>query len=112
MNFIKTVKDCCDGEGLIKTTYRPVATLSAEQKAVLNRKANVMFNSGNITDAGRIFITTGYSDGLTRTGDYYIEKNMSLKALRMYLLAHNRRKAEPILEDIASVISSVLKEDN
>ena len=56
-------------EVFIKVTDNPVQGLSSEQKAVLNRKANVMFNSGNIEDARRIYITTGYSDGLTRVGD-------------------------------------------
>lgn len=97
-------------EGFIKVTDNPVQGLSSEQKAVLNRKANVMFNSGNIEDARRIYITTGYSDGLTRVGDYYMEKNESLKALKQYTLAHNARKAEPVFRDIAKVISALIKE--
>lgn len=97
-------------EGFIKVTDNPVQGLSSEQKAILNRKANTMFNSGNIEDARRIFITTGYSDGLTRVGDYYMDKNESLKALKQYTLAHNQRKAEPVIEDIAKIISTLIKE--
>ena len=70
-----------------------------------------MFNNGNIEDARRIYITTGYSDGLTRVGDYYMNKNESLKALKAYYLAHNKRDAEPIYESIAQVISTLLKND-
>ena len=99
-------------EGFIKVTDNPVAGLTSEQKAVLNRKANVMFNNGNIEDARRIYITTGYSDGLSRVGDCYMDKNESLKALKQYTLAHNNRKAEPIYNDIAKVISTLLKEEN
>jgi hypothetical protein len=68
-----------------------------------------MFNNGNIEDARRIYITTGYSDGLTRVGDYYVNKNESLKALKSYYLAHNKRDAEPIYELIAKVISQIIK---
>lgn len=95
-------------DGFIKVTDNPVKGLTADQKVILNRKANAMFNNGNIEDARRIFITTGYSDGLTRVGDYYMNKNQSLKALKAYYLAHNKRDAEPIYEDIAKLISKLI----
>ena len=69
-----------------------------------------MFNKGNIEDARRIYITTGYSDGLTRVGNYYLSKHQSLKALKAYTLAHNKREASQIYEDIAKVISTLLNE--
>jgi len=97
-------------DGFIKVTDNPVSGLTSDQKVILNRKANAMFNNGNIEDARRIFITTGYSDGLTRVGDYYNNKNESLKALKAYYLAHNKRDAEPIYENIAKVISTLIKE--
>lgn len=95
-------------EGFIKVTDNPVGGLSSEQKVILNRKANIMFNNGNVEDARRIFITTGYSDGLTRVGDYYLNKNQRLNALKAYYLAHNKRDAEPIYEDIAKIISTLI----
>lgn len=97
-------------DGFIKVTDNPVAGLTSEQKAILNRKANVMFNNGNVEDARRIYITTGYSDGLTRMGDYYMDKNQGLKALKQYTLAHNTRRAEPIIADLAKIISTLIKE--
>ncbi|MBR6583725.1 MAG: hypothetical protein IKK80_08975 [Treponema sp.] len=96
--------------GFIKVTDNPVGGLTSEQKVILNRKANTFFNNGNVEDARRIFITTGYSDGLTRVGDYYMNKNEPLKALKAYYLAHNKRDAEPIYESIAKVISTLIKE--
>lgn len=98
-------------DGFIKVTDNPVRGLTSEQKSILNRKANIMFNNGNIEDARRIYITTGYSDGLTRVGDYYMDKNQSIKALKQYYLAHNKRKADPIYSDIAIVISKILEKD-
>lgn len=97
-------------EGFIKVTDNPVSTLNSEQKVILNRKGNVLFNQGDIESARRIFTTTGYSDGLTRVGDVYQEKNESLKALKQYVLAHNKGKSEPIYEKMAEVISCLLKE--
>lgn len=96
-------------DGFIKVTDNPVKSLSSEQKVALNRKGNILFNQGDIESARRIFITTGYSDGLTRVGDKYAEKNESLKALKLFILAHNKNKADAIYERIAQVISGLLK---
>ncbi len=98
------------GEGFIKVTDLPVGNLSPQQRVMLNRKANALFNDGKIEMAERIFITTGYSDGLTRCGDTYAEKNEYIKALRLYLLAHNKRKSDPLIEKIAGMVSTMLKE--
>ena len=98
------------GEGFIKVTDLPVGTLSPQQRVMLNRKANALFNDGKIEMAERIFVTTGYSDGLTRCGDSYAEKNEYIKALRLYLLAHNKRKSDPLIEKIAGMVSTMLKE--
>lgn len=109
-NFVKNLQEKKIPDGFIKLTDNPVEGLSSEQKVILNRKANTMFNNGNVEDARRIFITTGYSDGLSRVGNYYLEKKESLKALKAYYLAHNNREAEPIYEKIAQVISNLLKD--
>ncbi len=95
--------------GFIKTTETSQNTLSSPQKALLNRRGNEFFNSGDVEAAKRIFMTTGYSDGLTRIGDYYAEKNLEIDALKMYWLAHNRRKFEPIIKNISGLISAVIE---
>ena len=93
----------------IKTSDLPLDGLSDQQKVALNRKANALFNEGKVEMANRIFITTGYSDGLTRIGDNYNKENKYLDALKMYLLAHNKRKSEPIIEKISQTVSVMLK---
>lgn len=108
--FKKTVAESSVPDGFIKVTDKPVQSLTSEQKVVLNRKGNVLFNEGKIEEATRIFVTTGYSDGLTRVGDVFMKKNESLQALKFYLLARNMKKAEPIFEKISGVISILLKE--
>lgn len=93
----------------IKTSDLPLEGLSDQQKVALNRRANALLNEGKIEMAKRIFITTGYSDGLTRIGDNYNKENKYLDALKMYLLAHNKRKSEPIIEKISQTVSVMLK---
>ena len=92
----------------IKVTSVPV---EGSQKAALNRKGNQLFNEGNIEGARRVFLTTGYSDGLSRVGDYYKSKNRPLEALRMYWLAPNRKKTESLIEQTAYIIQSMIHEE-
>lgn len=96
-------------EGFIKVTDKPIQGLSSEQKVVLNRKGNVLFNEGKFDAACRIFVTTGYSDGLVRVGDLYMKQNKPLLALKYYMLAKNKAKSESIYEKISNVISVMLK---
>lgn len=98
-------------EGFIRVIDRPNAKLSSADKAVLNRKANEAFNNGNIEAARRIYTATGYSDGLTRVGDRYMEKKRPLTALKQYILAHNSRKTSPMYGNIAQIISAMLSSD-
>lgn len=97
-------------QGFIKVTDNPVSTLTPQQKVILNRKGNILFNQGQIDSARRIYTTTGYSDGLTRVGDKLAAKNDNLGALKQYILAHNKAKTEPIIKKMAGIISILLKE--
>ena len=90
------------------TTKEPV---EGTQKAALNRKGNQLFNNGDIEAAKRVFMTTGYSDGLRRVGDYYKSKSRPLEALRMYWIAPDKTKTEPIIEQLAGVIQSMLHDE-
>jgi len=90
----------------IKTTVKPA--IDGSSKAALNRKGNILFNSGDIEGARRVFLTTGYSDGLTRIGDYYSSRGLALDALRMYWIAPDRKKAEPIIMQLSSIIHDLL----
>ena len=100
-----------DDKHFIKVTENALTPLSSEQKVVLNRRGNQLFNEGFINEAQRIFITTGYSDGLTRVGDYYAARNNTLEALRMYCLAKNKRKSEPIIDSLVRLIRVLIDTD-
>ena len=107
----KSVFEKTEGQnGFIKTTLKPVA-MDGEKKAALNRKGNMLYNSGDIEGARRIFLTTGYSDGLVRVGDFYKSKGRPLDALKMYWIAPNRKKAEPIIEQLSLVIQSLIHDE-
>ena len=98
-----------DQNTFIKTTAKPV--VNSTQKAALNRKGNILYNSGDIEGARRIFITTGYSDGLVRVGDYYNSKGKPLDALKMYWAAPDHTKADPLIQQLSEIIRHFINEE-
>ncbi|MDR3168127.1 MAG: hypothetical protein LBT93_09290 [Treponema sp.] len=112
MDYKKFFDKFDDQNGFIKTVSPPA--IDGVQKAALNRKGNVLYNTGDIEGARRIFLTTGYSDGLARIGDYYKSKGRVLDALRMYWIAPDHTKAEPIIIQLSLIIKNLLyeKEDH
>jgi hypothetical protein len=94
------------GAPALSSVVKP--TLSSEQKVLLNRRANEMFNNGLVEDAKRIYLATGYSDGLTRVADTYLKKGREMDALTLYLRAHNQRNSAPLAEKLAKIISKLM----
>ena len=97
--------------GFIKTVKTGKSEISSSDKVALIRKGNELFNSGNYETARRIFMTTGYSDGLIRMGDYYMKNKNPVDALKMYWMAPAPVQFEQISEQTAAVISKWLKEE-
>ncbi len=97
-------------EGFLKIKSQKVETLSKEQKAVLIRKGNELFNSGEYEKAKKIFLTTGYTHGIIQMGEYYIKQKEPLEAFRMYNLAPAPDKAAEIVESMSLIIKKWLKE--
>ncbi len=97
-------------EGFLKVAKPDRSSLSSPDRAALIRKGNEQYNSGNFELAKRIFITTGYSDGLIRAGDHCLKKGDALEALRLYWLAPAPEKIDSLLEQTASVIRRWLNE--
>jgi hypothetical protein len=98
-----------NNEGFQKTTAKPV--IDGAQKAALNRKGNMLYNSGDVEGARRIFLTTGYTDGITRIGDYYKSQGNNLDALRMYWIAPDKQKSEAIIMELSALIQNLLHEE-
>ena len=110
MDYKSIFEKVKDQNSFIKTTVKSVV-VDGTQKAALNRKGNVLYNSGDIEGARRIFLTTGYSDGLVRVGDYYRNEGRELDALRMYWIAPDRNKAEPIIAKLSAIIQNMLQDE-
>jgi hypothetical protein len=91
-------------EGFLKVTDYRKTDLSSQQKTVLNRKGNQLFNEGKYDQAERIFLTTGYSDGIMRMGDHYYNNNNMLEAFRMYVIAPAPDKKEMMIEKMAGIV--------
>lgn len=106
----KKLFDRFENEGFIKQTETPA--VDSQQKALLNRKGNVLFNEGKIEAARRVFLTTGYSDGLARVGDWYRSQGREIEALRMYWIAPDQTKAGELLEKVAGLIQKLIHEDD
>jgi len=98
-------------KGLIKSADLPNRGLAGEERARLNRKGNELFNLGEVETARRIFQTTGYSDGLIRVGNKYLEGRRPVDALKMYWLAHDRRRSDPLVEKAVLAVRMLLEQE-
>ncbi|MDR0562717.1 MAG: hypothetical protein LBG73_08525 [Spirochaetaceae bacterium] len=109
MDYKKIFERFEDQNTFIKTTKKPL--VNGSQKAALNRKGNILFNSGDIEGAKRVFLTTGYSDGLSRIGDAYKAQNRYMDALTMYRIAPDPNKFEAMLMQVSAVIQKLIHEE-
>jgi len=109
MDRKKTFENFDDRNAFIKVSTP--APVDGSQKAALNRKGNQFYNDGKIEEARRIFMTTGYSDGLSRVGDYYKSKGRLLEALKMYWIAPDKNKSQPLIEQLAGLVQNMMSED-
>lgn len=102
-------KDIPSSEGFLKVSGTP--TLDRAQRTALIRKGNELFNDNKIVAAKRVFITTRYSDGLIRLGDYYQKQKQPLEAFRMYWLAGETKRKGEMVEKMALVVRHWLKDE-
>jgi hypothetical protein len=107
----KRIFDRFADNGLIKSADLPAGQLPGVDRVRLNRRGNEFFNRGEIETARRIFQTTGYSDGLIRVGNHYLEQRRPLDALKMYWLARDRNRSAPLIEKAVLAIRAILKEE-
>ena len=86
--------------------------LPQEKRVALVRKGNELFNRGEFELAEKIFLATGYADGLIRLGDHYYEQKQVLDALRMYWLAPDRKKVDSLIERAVRVLEKWLRDED
>jgi len=100
-------------EGFLKiTARRPAAPagLGDGERVALIRKGNELFNAKKYELARKIFLTTGYADGLIRLGDQYLKESRPLEAFRMYLQAPDSKKVAARVEKSVAVLRHWLAE--
>lgn len=85
-------------------------SLLPEQKVALNRKGNALFNDGEVEQAKKIYLCTGYTQGLIQVGDYYVDHGKPLDALKLYKVAPAPEKVEFWVEKMALVIRDIIQE--
>jgi hypothetical protein len=110
MNYKKAFEKFEEENLFIKTTAGP--GLDDAVKVSLNRRGNILYNQGDVEGARRIFMTTGYSDGLARVGDYYKSRGRLLDALKMYWIAPDRSKSEPIIVQLSEIIRNIMQKED
>ncbi|MDY6935965.1 MAG: hypothetical protein SVZ03_17320 [Spirochaetota bacterium] len=87
-------------------------TMDKKERAALIRKGNEYFNKGEIDKAIKIFVKTGYRDGLGRIGDlYFYDKKMPLIAFKYYKLANMDDKVNEIFQRMIFALGKWLGED-
>lgn len=87
-------------------------SMDKKERAALIRKGNELFNNGQIDEAIKIFVKTGYKDGLARIGDlYYYDKKSPLLAFKFYKMANMHERVNEIFERMIFALGKWLGED-
>ena len=97
-------------EGFLKVVAPAKTEVDPARKAALIRKGNQLFNDGDIETARKIFLTLGYTDGISRVGDHYYRKNNYFEAYRLYSLAPAPEKQQELIGRMAGVVREWLNE--
>ncbi|HOW83016.1 MAG TPA: hypothetical protein PK573_10690 [Spirochaetota bacterium] len=83
--------------------------MESSERIKLIRLGNELFNDKNIEGALKIFVKTGYRDGITRIADYYFyDKKMPLVALRYYRMVKREDKVREIFERMVFALGKLL----
>ena len=98
--------------GFVKLTEFKNNSLKSSERVALIRKGNQFYNNGKIDIAKRIFLTTGYTDGIIRVGDYYYNNHNFIEALEMYEIAPSPDKKDLLIEKMSEIVKVWLKKQS
>ena len=98
-------------EGFLKVVAPARTEIDSARKAALIRRGNQLFNDGDVETARKIFLTLGYTDGISRVGDHYYKKNDYFEAYRLYCLAPAPDKKAHLILRMADVIREWISEE-
>ncbi len=96
----------------VKLTEYKNSSLKSSERVALIRKGNQFYNNGKIDIARRIFLTTGYTDGIIRVGDYYYNNQNFIEALEMYEVAPAPDKKDFLIEKMSEIVKVWLKKQS
>ena len=96
-------------EGFLRTTRPQPPQIPSDLKVQLIRKGNDLFSRGEYEQAKKIFVSTLYTDGMVRVGDYYAKKKDYLSAFQMYKLAPAPPQAEAMVQKLTTVLRNWLE---
>ncbi len=83
--------------------------MDSSERIKLIRLGNELFNKKDIDGATKIFVNTGYRDGITRVADYYFyDRKMPLVALRYYRMVNRQDKVREIFERMVFALGRLL----
>ncbi|MGC8765241.1 MAG: hypothetical protein ACP5QT_05080 [Brevinematia bacterium] len=86
--------------------------MDEEERILLIRRGNELFNKKDYKNALKIFLATDYKDGIIRVADYlYFDKGEKLSAIKLYKKAGHQKVIDDFAEKVASIIRMMLKED-
>lgn len=92
-----------------KTRKFPV--VATRDRVALIRRANELYNQGEMELAQRIYESIHYPDGLLRMGMKHEEDGNLIEALRLYTLCGQTARSEKISKKLAQGIRYLLKSD-
>lgn len=85
--------------------------LDPKERAGIIRKANELYNRGEMEKAAKLFWHTDYRDGLLRVGEYLLEKeHKPFQALPYFQKAQARERVSEILGRMLWALSTLMKE--
>lgn len=108
---LNMLKDNKNNSYIIERGNRFKKKVEPSVRALLIRRGNDFFSSGNIKAAEKIFVTTDYKDGIVRLGDYYFTNKNIYKAAEMYFMSGNESKIKLFSEKCAKIIQIMLEEE-
>ena len=97
-------------DGFLKVVAPAKTDVDPSRKAALIRKGNMLFNSGDVETAKKIFLTLGYTDGIIRVGDYHYKKTDYFEAYKLYSLAPAPERQAEMIEKMADVVREWITE--
>lgn len=97
-------------EGFLKVVAYKKPNITSSEKVKLVKTGNILYKKGDIQNAKKIFLSIGYTSGIIRIGDHYIEQGDYFEAYRMYVRAPAPEKISRMIKNMAAIIRNWVNE--